>query len=49
MLSYLSIFKNLGLEILPPDFNFGAHDWIIKPSRSLLGLMINKCFLNTQI
>jgi len=23
--------------------------WIIKPSRRLLGLMINKCFLNTQI
>ena len=28
---------------------FDPGNWIIKPRRKLLGLMINKCFLNTQI
>ena len=28
---------------------FDPENWIIKPCRKLLGLMINKCFLNTQI
>ena len=32
----------------PPDFNICAHDWIIKPRRNLLGLMINIGLLNTQ-
>ena len=40
--------KLMSGDFTPPDFNFGAHDWIIKPIRKLLGLMINKCFLNTQ-
>jgi hypothetical protein len=37
------------IQCLTTGFNICAHDWIIKPRRKLLGLMINKCFLNTQI